>query len=395
MIDKYVSPRDDILIHNKYEIIKDNQYEDDFHMVIYYINESKCKIIIRRLDSECGWGLDLCVKIDDEIISLGSSYKNNKVLYLYTNIRLLPYIPSLQNIPKTIIQTARDLTYKSLLHYNAVKTILELNPEYEYKFFTDSDCREFIKSNFSSDVLDSYDMLYPNAYKADLFRYCYIYINGGCYFDNKYILRMPLHRLIDKNDINIYCKDRGDNLMFNSIIISVKNATEIKNCIDAIVNHVKNNYYGSNSLEPTGPGLFNRFTYDKNILLKHIVDGKDYKDSKILIKSNNIVFANTHYKGYYTSVSKQDYAYIFNQKNIYFKNIQKKSGYTILVYPHNNTDLFDVNYDDILKKISIKRVDKNEGWGLDLKIKIINNKDNTENTYIIGSSSYNIVDKFI
>ena len=44
----------------------------------------------------------------------------------------------------------------------------------------------FIKSHFSKRVLYAYDKLIPGAFKADLWRYCIIYINGGIYIDIKY-----------------------------------------------------------------------------------------------------------------------------------------------------------------------------------------------------------------
>jgi mannosyltransferase OCH1-like enzyme len=394
-IEKIIHIRKDIFIKNKYEIIK-NKYNDDFHLVIYYIDENKCKIIVRRLDNEFGWDLNLLVKIYNEddhenkhqILSIGSSLKNEKIIFYYTKIKLLPIEEYQQKIPKVIIQTAKDIEYKSLFHYNAHQTFLELNPEYEYRFFDNEDCREFIKDNFSENILDTYDILYPGAYKADLFRYCYIYINGGCYFDNKYILRIPLRQIIKENDDNIYCKDRGNDLMFNSIIISVKDSDELKKSIGNIVENVKNNFYGNISLEPTGPKLFNKYTYDKNVLLKHEVNGSYYKDSKILIRNNNILFANTHYKGYYLPNTTQEYDILFKKRMIYYKNIKKIHNHTILVYPHNYSDYFSFNI--INNELIIKRIDKNSGWGQNLKIKLINNNNNMEYIYNIGISDENI-----
>ena len=389
-IEKIIQIRNDICIQNKYEIILYNKSSDDFHLVIYYLDDYKCKIIIRRLDYEKGWDLNLFIKIYNEdinqILSLGSSLKNEKIINIYTKIKLIPITLYEQKIPKIIIQTAKDNKYKNILHYNAHQTFLELNPEYEYRFFDDNDCREFIKNNFPINVLDTFDILNPGAYKADLFRYCYIYIKGGCYFDNKYILRLPLRNIIKNEYENIYCKDRGDDLMFNSVIISVKNAIEFKNCIDNIIENVKNNFYGKISLEPTGPKLFNKYTHDKNILLKHIVTGNYYKDSKILLKNNNKLFINTHYKGYYNS-NHQQYEFLFRNRQIYYKNIQKIKNYTILVYPHNYNDTF--NFDIINNKLIIKRIDQKIGWGQDLKIKLINNDNNLEYNYDIGKSMEN------
>lgn len=397
IIPKYLPKRNDIFVDNKYEIIKNYNSNDDFHIALYYINQNKCKIIIRRLDDEGGWSLNLCINIYDDNnkqnISLGSSSNNEKIMYIYTNITLNPINIINQKIPKVIIQTSKNNNYNSLLHYNSVQTFLELNPEYEYYFFQDCDCREFIKNNFSTIILDTYDMLHPGAYKADLFRYCYIYIKGGCYFDNKYILRTPLRNIIKPEFTEIYCKDTKDDLMFNAIIMGIPGLKEIKNSIDNVVLNVINNYYGTTSLEPTGPKLFNKYTYNKNILLKHIVGGSYYTDSKVIIKENNKLFANTHYKGYYfnPNFNRERYEELFQRREIYYKNIRKVDKYTILIYPNNVKDIFEF---EIIKneqneQIKIIRTDYDSGWGLHLKIKIINNENNIENTIFIGNKVSN------
>ena len=256
IIPKFIPIRHDICIKNNYEIINNSKHED-FYIVIYFINSNKCKIIIRRIDEETGWSNNLELKLYNisntnyENISCGSSNNNEKIFFIYTNILIEPVLLNTQKIPKRIVQTSKNNNYNCILHYNAVQTFIELNPEYEYYFFDDIDCRLFIKENFDISVLEAYDTLVPGAFKADLFRYCYVYIMGGCYFDNKYILRVPLRNVIKEEYDNIYCKDTADDLMFNSIVISVKNSIELKDSIDRIVQNVKNKYYGKISLEPT------------------------------------------------------------------------------------------------------------------------------------------------
>tara|TARA_B100001057_G_scaffold497985_1_gene603671 strand:+ start:349 stop:1161 length:813 start_codon:yes stop_codon:yes gene_type:complete len=57
------------------------------------------------------------------------------------------------------------------------------NPGYEYVFYDDKECRDFVEEHFHENVLLAYDALIPGAFKADLFRYCELYINGGWWFD--------------------------------------------------------------------------------------------------------------------------------------------------------------------------------------------------------------------
>ncbi len=397
IIDKFIPVRDDIPILNKYEIIKSGNYNDDFHVVIYYLDKNKCKIISRRLDEEKGWGMNLLVKIYDKdnnkniTISIGSSESNCKIFDIYTFIELYPTVYSEQKIPKRIIQTSVNNSCKNIYNYNAFMTFIELNPEYEYYFFDNNDVKKFIRDNFDEEVLEAYDRLVPGAYKADLFRYCYLYIHGGCYFDNKQILRQPIRNLIESNDTDIYCKDTVDYFMFNAVMISDKNNKILFDIIYKIVDNVKNNFYGDNPLEPTGPLLLNKYSHDRTIKLQHIVDGNYYTESKILIKANNELFINTHYKGYYDNNNRDSnntYGKLHGRKEIYYENKIVIDKYKIYIYPHNTNDKFTI-YFEKNNKIVIKRIDENEGWGQNLIIKIINNIDLSETTIFVGPSFEN------
>jgi len=54
-------PRNDISIQNSIEFIYNRI--DDMHIVCYYIDKNRIKIIIRRLDSDFGWGQDIKIKL--------------------------------------------------------------------------------------------------------------------------------------------------------------------------------------------------------------------------------------------------------------------------------------------------------------------------------------------
>jgi mannosyltransferase OCH1-like enzyme len=85
-------------------------------------------------------------------------------------------------IPLNIYQTwhTKNLPTKMQENVNCLK---RQNPEFKYYLYDDYDCREFIKKNFDKDVLNAFDTLIPGAYKADLWRYCILYKNGGIYLD--------------------------------------------------------------------------------------------------------------------------------------------------------------------------------------------------------------------
>eukprot|EP00037_Helgoeca_nana_P021959 m.223249 g.223249 ORF g.223249 m.223249 type:complete len:434 (-) comp25839_c0_seq1:214-1515(-) len=53
----------------------------------------------------------------------------------------------------------------------------------EYKFWDDVSADAFLEANFHPEVTAALRALVPGAFKADLFRYCVIYIQGGLYAD--------------------------------------------------------------------------------------------------------------------------------------------------------------------------------------------------------------------
>ena len=195
--------QNDILIKNNYFII-DNKYNDQFHIAIYYLFNNKCKIIIRRLDHH-DWGQDLKIQIMDiynngfEKFSLGSCENNMKVIEIYTNITLYKTVHE-ENIliPKNIIQISdvnidididkdinkdinkninKDINKNKNIYNNALLSLIELNPEYEYKLYNDTECRLFIKNNYNdNNILFAFDMIVDTNLKSELFKYCYLYI---------------------------------------------------------------------------------------------------------------------------------------------------------------------------------------------------------------------------
>ena len=170
-----------------------------------------------------------------------------------------------------------------------VESLKKQNPEFTHHLFDIDECREYIRSHFDEDVLNAYDKLIPSAYKADLWRYCVLYKEGGIYMDIKFKCdpNFKLIELVDKEHFvldrpytkNISLKDEiawlnspeyamsaytnidseiwenGIIGIYNAFLVCKKNNPYLKECIDNVVKNTKNKYYGHNSLYPTGPGL--------------------------------------------------------------------------------------------------------------------------------------------
>lgn len=363
-INKFHKKKDDNFILNNYKLLN---YKDDYNCFIYFLNDYKFKLIIRKFNnSNIGWNEELILKLYDSLdnyyeeFKLGTSKKNNKIINLKTKIKLLQKEKVELKIPKKIYQTYKNNIYHNISHYNSVKSLLDYNPDYDYYFFNDIDCREFIKKNYENEILESYDRLYPCAYKADLFRYLLIYKYGGIYIDNKYLVRKSFDDIIKQNDINLYCQDINEKLLFNSLLISIPNDKNYKILIYHIINNIKNNLYGECPLHPTGPRLFYEYFKNENIKLKHNI--KRPKENYIncsIVDSNHDIFLNTFYDGYYYNKNhrnqlKNDYDYCFRNKLIYLKQFVVINDYKFSILFDRNINFNIELIEENKKKIKIK-----------------------------------------
>jgi mannosyltransferase OCH1-like enzyme len=227
-------------------------------------------------------------------------------------------------VPLIIYQTwhTKDLPPKMK---ECVEKLKRDNPEFEHHLYDIKDCREFIKTNFSKEILETYDSLVPISYKSDLWRFCVLYKKGGVYLDIKYqcengfkLLEMTYENetfaldrpygnsnIAFETELEIFNKPNFYNYVKPMItdwknkqiglvttpLVSVPKNPIFMECIQQIVKNVKTGYYGFNALYPTGPGLLgekyfkndfehkiNKFKYFNSINGTYIMN----KEKKIL-----------------------------------------------------------------------------------------------------------------
>jgi len=219
------------------------------------------------------------------------------------------------SIPLKIYQTWHTKNLSKPMK-ETVENLKKQNPEFEHFLFDDNDCIEFIDKYFHKDVLDAFNKLKPGAYKADLWRLCVLYINGGVYIDIKMscVNNFKLIEIIDKEH---YVKDKSwtKGKIYNGFLVCKKDNPFLMDCINQIVTNTKNNYYGCCPLEPTGPGLLRdvmlQKKYKLNLDMVHVEEGGfiKYKEKKI------ISTAYTEYN--LDNTTERQYGTLWTNNNIY------------------------------------------------------------------------------
>jgi hypothetical protein len=168
-------------------------------------------------------------------------------------------------IPRNIFQTWSTKNISSELK-NITETWIKHNPNYAYFLYDDNDCEEFIKKHFNINVYNAYCRIIPGAFKADLWRYCVLYIYGGVYVDIDTICFENIDLFLNEdiefmtpNDLNNNNKIGTHNL-FNAFIASTPNHPILLDCINRVVFNVENNIIPRSNLDFAGPGILGRAT---------------------------------------------------------------------------------------------------------------------------------------
>jgi mannosyltransferase OCH1-like enzyme len=184
-------------------------------------------------------------------------------------------------IEKNIFQTHKSISYinsKPKL-IKCIKSWIINTNEFNYFFYNNQMCDDFIKNNFDEKTYQAYSMLPINVMKADLWRYCIIYYYGGIYADADTICKINPNIFINNSLLTIV--PENETHLCQWTFSAPKNSPILKTIIDLSVERILNTPIKGEHITHylTGPGLF--------------TDGIE----KYLIENNKPIFSNK--KKYY------------------------------------------------------------------------------------------------
>ena len=148
--------------------------------------------------------------------SIYNNYYNNDLFKLVKNDNL-PILDNYNIIPNYLFQTYYD---KKKIPQYIFDNIKKYATNYTYYLYDDIDAKDFLLKYFDKEVFDRFNSLKKGAHKADLLRYCLLYVYGGVYLDIKMILIKPLDDIFKGKTYFYTCIDMNKNATYNAIIAS-------------------------------------------------------------------------------------------------------------------------------------------------------------------------------
>lgn len=175
--------------------------------------------------------------------------------------------PPVSPIPRRVMQTWEH-KHVSAEFQAIVDTWKTRNPRYEFVMMDAAERVQFIREHFQPTVLTAYQCIVPGAYKADLFRYCYLWVHGGVYVDidtlclgslNDFLI--PGAELVVPIDLNLSPNEGTHNLACG-FIAAVPRHPALMRCIQAVVRNVQTAAVPTSKLDFSGPGVLGRAVND-------------------------------------------------------------------------------------------------------------------------------------
>jgi mannosyltransferase OCH1-like enzyme len=131
---------------------------------------------------------------------------------------------------------------------------------WEYRFYDDDQAANFISLHFPKEVKEAYDALIPGAFKADLFRYCVLFIYGGVYADVDVLLETNLDHALDR-DVGFFVpldspgEESGHQIcLWNGFMASAPGHPFLAAAIETVVNNIRNRFTSVDVMNSMCPG---------------------------------------------------------------------------------------------------------------------------------------------
>ncbi len=344
------------LLKNPYniEILYDDELYDDHYDIKYYNNITLIITLTKFVKSENKIRkINIKNLFNGHIITINlPDYDSEKITYFvrynrmkYMDIRIDDY---------DIFQTQKT-EQSSCYKFYSIMTVTNNVPYMGYKFFNDNEITDYLMRNCN--ILQYFiDKLIPGAYKSDLFRAYYIYMNGGIYFDCKHILIRDIIQYVNKKIAYVLDYNGG---VYNAwmIVLERKNK-DLREYIIKMLENISDEYYGTNSLAITGPRCLNKYV-NKETLYSKLIHISNWINNAIVVDHNNRTIILNGYREYYKENNYWNtghYGTLWKNKQIYNYIEPDYTKIKIIDYIYCiKTEINkDVDMDNVLKETNIE-----------------------------------------
>ena len=196
-----------------------------------------------------------------------------------------------KKIPKILVQCSRD----GIPEYVVDMVKSQLTDEWKYIHFNDEEIIQYMRDHPSDEfpnIVEKFNSITRGPHKADLFRYYYLYTNGGVYLDSDAMMYQPIEKIVKNSSFFTVLGDIHFHI-FNGIIGSTPGNSVIfealKHAYEIELDSLNSNY------QILCQALYNILckSQEDNIILYKEFDNSNKMDARTEDHEGNIMFV--HY----------------------------------------------------------------------------------------------------
>jgi mannosyltransferase OCH1-like enzyme len=159
-------------------------------------------------------------------------------------------------VPKIIHSVNKDGSqlYHQMATYAA-------NPEYTRNHHSDESAFHYVSEKCGEEAANAYSCLVAPSFRADLFRFCALYAEGGVYLDNDIFPVKPIKELYSSCSVATMGHDQPQETVPKKqmkILAGAPGAAIFKCALDHILNIVRLQIIPQNVFDISGPGVLQK-----------------------------------------------------------------------------------------------------------------------------------------
>ena len=219
-----------------------------------------------------------------------------------------------------------------------------LNPSYEFKYYNDKEMKRWMEENTEKEPFSLFDRINTGAGRADMFRICHLYVDGGVWVDTDLPAfdinqQSPRFEEILKNSQAILVRNRKCDNPRYTLIAGIRENKLFSMLRDLISQHIKealNNRTQKTTMSITGPFVLHELLLTlcgfENVLIEKALAGG--------LNFDGLLSLDTTYK-----INGASFTYIddivpekrtYSEENVYLG--YEEDLKTMNVVPHSNAE---------------------------------------------------------
>lgn len=203
-----------------------------------------------------------------------------------------------------------------------------LNPSFKQNHHSDTSALDYVRAKCGSEAAMAYSCFNPPSFRADLFRFCAMYADGGVYLDADIVPVVPLEQLYSPcstatvgHDFPHFGREHGGKQM--KILASAPGAPIFKCAMEMIVQHVRERYMPEGDLMISGPTMLQK-CYDQHsedvAITYHDTRGARWPYTGMRAGDTILAYelpGAKNFKSQRGEKDESDYNYFFEHNNVY------------------------------------------------------------------------------